>query len=157
MAEGTRTWDGMAVPLLGESEIKQQDVTADVLTITLGTAATGDAFVVQNVSGTELFVIGPAGELTTTGTVTGSLTFAGATGAAGVILAKTGTGQTTFSRLRLPILETAPASAGLTKGDIWLAKATTDVYRFAMCISTATGAARYGGRIIRSTIGTASH
>lgn len=147
MAEGIRTWDGAAVPLLGESEIKQQDAAADVLTITLASAVTGDALVVQDSTGTELFVIGPAGQLT----------FAGQAGTAGVVLQKTGTGQTTFARLRLPILETAPASAGLTKGDVWLAKATTDVYRFALCISTAAGTPRYGHRFTRATIGTASH
>ncbi len=67
--------------------------------------------------------------------------------------AKGTVGQTTFSRVRLPILNTAPASAGLTKGEVWLAKGTTDVYRMAMCISTATAATRYGVRMAHSTIG----
>ena len=147
MAEGIRTWDGAAVPLLGESEIKQQDAAADILTVTGATSMTGDFVVLQTVSGSEVFVIGSAGQLS----------ILGAAGDSGVILTKTGTGQTTFARLRLPILETAPASAGLTKGDVWLAKATTDVYRFALCISTAAGTPRYGHRFTRATIGTASH
>ncbi len=72
------------------------------------------------------------------------------------VSAKGTVGQTAFARLRLPILNTAPASAGLAKGDIWLAKATTDVYRLAICVSLATGAVKYGSRAIRDTIGTAS-
>ncbi len=72
------------------------------------------------------------------------------------VSAKGDTGQSIFARLKLPILNTAPASAGLAKGDIWLAKATTDVYRLAICVSLATGAVKYGSRAIRDTIGTAS-
>lgn len=118
----------------------------DLLTLSLGASATDD-ILVGRVGTTEKFVFDYNGALSITGNA----------GNSGVILNKTGTGQTTFARLRLPILETAPASAGLTKGDIWLAKATTDVYRFAICISTAAGTPRYGHRFTRATIGTASH
>jgi len=147
MATGLKTYEGLAVPLLGEATIKQQTAADDILTMQGTTAQSGDFLVLRNVSQTELSYFDS----------NGAFNAVGAAGGAGVILGKGTVGQTAFARLRLPILETAPASAGLTKGDIWIAKATTDVYRFALCISTATGAARYGGRIIRTTLGTASH
>jgi hypothetical protein len=133
MATGTSTYDGLAVPLNGEAQITQITAATDVLTITGASAQSGDFAVFENSSGTELLVVESTGD---------------------VVLGKTD--QTTFTKLQLPILNTAPSSAGLTKGDVWLAKATTDVYRMALCISTATGAARYGSRIIRVTLGTAS-
>lgn len=136
MATGNKTYDGLAVPLLGEAKMVQQTAADDLLTMQGATAQSGDFLVLRNVSQTELSYFDANGSLA---------------------LNKYGTGQTTFARLRLPILETAPASAGLTKGDIWLAKATTDVYRFAICISTAAGTPRYGHRFTRATIGTASH
>ena len=135
-------------PATGFTITQQTTSTAvDIMTVQLATSGTGDFVVYRNASETEIAYL----------TADGGLTFVGAAGARGVVLGKTGTGQTTFARLRLPILETAPASAGLTKGDLWLAKATTDIYRFAVCISTATGAVRYGKSMQRSTIGTASH
>ncbi len=79
--------------------------------------------------------------------------------AAGDVLdvsAKGTIGQTSFARLRLPILVTAPSSADLSKGDLWLSKGTTDIYRLTLCISTVTGAVKYGARFTRDTIGTAS-
>ncbi len=72
------------------------------------------------------------------------------------VSAKGTVGQTSFARLRLPILNTAPASADLTKGELWLSKGTTDIYRLTLCISTATGAVKYGARFLRDTIGTSS-
>ena len=140
-----------AVPLYPATgfTIQQQTTSTavDIMTLQLAASGTGDFVVYRNSSETEIAYL----------TADGGLTFVGAAGARGVVLGKTGTGQTTFAKLRLPILSTAPASAGLTKGDMWLALATTDVLRLAVCISTATGAARYGGRIIRTTLGTASH
>ena len=63
MAEGTGTFMGLAVPLLGESEIKQQTVANDILTLTGGTSMTGDFVVLQDVSGNELFYITNEGEV----------------------------------------------------------------------------------------------
>lgn len=147
MATGTNTFESLAVPLLGESEIEQQTAATDILTITGAGSQTGDFVVLRNSSETELAFFDS----------NGSLNYPGIAGANGIILGKGTVGQTAFSKLRLPILNTAPSSAGLTKGDIWLAKATTDVYRLALCISTATGTPRYGSRISRETIGTASN
>jgi hypothetical protein len=152
MAEGTSTYMGLGAPLNGEFEVKQQTAATDILTLTLTTAGSGDFLVAQNVSGTELFVVNADGDIAAITNFDDDINM---TSGEHVVLNKTD--QTTFSRLRLPILSTAPASAGLSKGDIWLAKATTDVYRLALCVSTATGAPRYGSRITRVTLGSASH
>ena len=134
--------------------IKVTGAAGDVLIkATQASAPSTDALQILNSSAASIFAIDSTGAISTTP----SITIPGAAGVAGVVLNKTGTGQTTFARLRLPILSTAPASAGLTKGDMWLALATTDVLRLAVCISTATGTARYGSRITRATLGTASH
>jgi hypothetical protein len=185
MAEGNDTFLNQGVPLEGESEIFQQHLATDILTITGAVGQTGDFLVLQNSAGTERFVVDCEGAITASGpltitgttaitgatTITGAATITGATLVTGaaqitgaltmsngydIVLPKGAVGQTSFSKLQLPILNTTPASAGLTKGDIWLAKATTDVYRIALCVSTATGAPRYGARIIRVTLGTAS-
>ena len=56
MAEGTKTYDGLAVPLLGESEITQQTAATDVLTITGAASMTGDYVVLQDSDGVEEIV-----------------------------------------------------------------------------------------------------
>lgn len=63
MAEGTKTYEGLAVPLFGESEIQQQTVATDILTLTGGTSMTGDFVVMQNSTGAELVVVGCNGTL----------------------------------------------------------------------------------------------
>jgi hypothetical protein len=152
MATGTSTYMGLAMPLNGESQITGQTAATDILTITGASSQSGDYLVIENSAGTELFVINSDGDIAI---ITNFDDDVNMTSGEHVVLNKTD--QTTFSRLRLPILNTAPSSAGLAKGDIWLAKATTDVYRLALCISTATGAPRYGSRITRVTLGSASH
>ena len=64
MAEGNKTYEGLAVPLLGESEIKQQVAATDILTITGASGMTGDFLVFQDNSGTEVFVIESGGQPT---------------------------------------------------------------------------------------------
>ena len=147
MAPGTDTYKGLAIPLFGHSTMEARSTTLDIITMDLAASGTSDFLVFRTNAGTELSYIDSAG----------AFQAVGAAGASGEILGKGTGGQTAFAKLRLPILSTAPSSAGLTKGDLWLALATTDVYRLAMCISTATGAPRYGHRITRATIGTASH
>jgi len=56
MAEGTKTYDGLAVPLLGESEIQQQTAATDVLTITGAASMSGDYVVLQDSDGNEEIV-----------------------------------------------------------------------------------------------------
>ncbi len=57
MAEGTTTYDGLAVPLYGEAEIQAQSTTLDVLTLTGASGSTGDFLICQDSSGTELVQI----------------------------------------------------------------------------------------------------
>lgn len=70
MAEGTDTFAGLAVPLLGESEIKQQTVGNDILTITGKSGQTGDFLVCQTSAGTEKVVFSAAGAATVGSTLT---------------------------------------------------------------------------------------
>ena len=64
MAEGNKTFEGLAVPLLGESEIIAQTAANDILTFTGATSHTGDFLVCQDSSGTELAVIDISGNIT---------------------------------------------------------------------------------------------
>jgi hypothetical protein len=58
MTEGTKTYEGLAVPLYGESEIKQQALATDLLTLTGAASMSGDFMVIQNSTGAELIVVG---------------------------------------------------------------------------------------------------
>lgn len=64
MAEGTVTYNGLAVPLNGECEITQQTAATDIITITGAASQSGDFLVCQNSSGDELLVVNSAGLLT---------------------------------------------------------------------------------------------
>jgi len=64
MAEGNKTYDGLAVPLFGESEIKQQTAATDILTLTGATSQAGDFLVCQTATGTENLVISSSGLIT---------------------------------------------------------------------------------------------
>lgn len=133
MAQQTKLHTGYPHSRTGSEELAGSAAANDILTLTEYPGQTGDILVWQTSAFSELGYIDSAGDIN---------------------LNKTD--QTTFSKLKLPILNTAPSSAGLVKGDLWLAKATTDVYRMAMCISTAAGYVRYGDRITMSTIGDAN-
>lgn len=52
MAVGTTTYKGLAVPLNGESEIKQVTAATDVLTLTRITAGTGAMLTIRDADGT---------------------------------------------------------------------------------------------------------
>ena len=84
MAEGSETYKGMAVPLFGESEIVQQTVGNDMLTLTGKASMTGDYIVCQNSTGAEVRVLNAAGEMT--------LQLAATTQAAGIDIGVTSTG-----------------------------------------------------------------
>lgn len=59
MATGTGTYQNLAVPLYGESEIKQQTAANDILTLTgASTSPAGRSLVVRNSANTEAFAIG---------------------------------------------------------------------------------------------------
>ena len=127
MATGTSTYNGLGVPIYGEAEIKGQTAATDILTITGASSQSGAHLVIQNSSGTDLFVVNADGDISVITNFDDDINM---TSGEHVVLNKTD--QTTYSRLRLPILNTAPASANLTKGDLWLGKATTDVYRLSL-------------------------
>ena len=63
MAEGKVTYEGLAVPLYGESEIQQQTLATDILTLTGAASMSGDFIVMQNSTGAELVVVGCNGTL----------------------------------------------------------------------------------------------
>ena len=147
MPVGTASYKGLAVPLYGGATMEARAVATDILTMDLAASGTSDFLVFRSNAGTELSYIDSAG----------ALQFVGAAGAVGPVMGKGTVGQTAFAKLRLPILATAPASAGLTKGDIWLAKASTDTYRMALCISTVAATVRYDAILNRVTLGTVSH
>ena len=63
MAEGSETYKGLAVPLFGESEIVQQTIGNDILTLTGKASMSGDFFVCQNSAGTELAYIDVSGNI----------------------------------------------------------------------------------------------
>jgi hypothetical protein len=116
MAEGNDTYEGLAVPLYGESEIKAQTAANDILTLTGAASHTGDFIVCQNSTATtELFVLTNAGALATAGAITGaSLDVAGQVEAAS--LAVTGIGTLDF--LAADVGTVTFAVAGLTSNDV---------------------------------------
>lgn len=114
MAEGSDSYKGLCVPLLGDFEIKQKSSTLDAMTITGASGGSGDYIVCQSYSGTEAFVVGTAGA-----TVAGTATITGAL---------TQTGVATFAEK--PILNAAVASTvvttGMTTGEIFFYDKTSN-------------------------------
>ena len=100
MAEGNKTFEGLAVPLFGESEIVAENAGTDILTITGAGSHTGDFLVCQDSSGTELAVIDISGNITGTSLdVTGQVEVASlaVTGIGTFNLTAQNTGTATFS------------------------------------------------------------
>ena len=129
MAEGSDTYKGLAVPLFGDFEIKQRTAATDIVSITAATGATGDFIVCQTVGGGEVFVVGAAGELSSTGdlTVTGG----------DIVLA------TSTNYLRFPASIVAAPATALTKGDVFLGFGNTTRPQIGICISTAANTIWY--------------
>ena len=109
MAEGNKTFEGLAVPLYGESEIQGQTAATDILTLTGAGSHTGDFLVCQNSSGSELAVIDISGNVTGV-----SLDVTGQVEAAS--LAVTGIG--TFDLTAQNVGTASFAVAGLTANDV---------------------------------------
>lgn len=63
MTVGTRTFEGLAVPLSGECEIVQETAATDIITLTGAASQTGDFLVLRNSSGTEMLYINASGGL----------------------------------------------------------------------------------------------
>ena len=124
MAEGTSSYKGLAVPLSGESEIKQITAATDIITLTAITAATGDFLVCQTAGGGEVAYIDANGYLTCQRLVIGSV--------------------------NSPI--TAPTT-GLTKGEMLLVWSSTTHPVLGMCVSTATQLVQYIAGFNADTLG----
>lgn len=137
MAEGTKSFKGLALPLNGEYEQKQITAAADMATLTGVSGQTGDFIVCQGSTGTEVFVVSSTGAITTAGELAAN---AGIAVAAGQYI-NFGTGTVT----------TAPTT-GLTKGDLFVAFKSADNPNIGVCISTATNAIKYFSAVT-STLG----
>lgn len=68
MATGTDSWDGLAVPLFGDFEIKQRTAATDIMTIRGASGQAGDFIVCRNSSLTEKFVVDLDGNIVSAGT-----------------------------------------------------------------------------------------
>jgi 5-deoxy-D-glucuronate isomerase len=136
MTEGSKTYKGLAVPLFGESVITGQTAATDILTIVGASSQSGDHLVIKDTNGDELLTVSAQGDL----------------------VLKKHDDHTSFSKLRLALLTTAPTSAAkLTTGDMWMMKVTTDVYAIALCVSGAASTYKRARRaIIDVTLGSAS-
>ena len=71
MSVGTESWEGQAVPLVGESEIVADTAANDIITITGAGSQSGDYLVLRDSSHSELFYVDASGNVVTTGNVTG--------------------------------------------------------------------------------------
>ena len=139
MAEGSKTYKGLAVPLYGESEIKQSVAATDILTLTAITGATGDFLVCQTAGGGEVFVVGADGTLTVGSTVTVS---AQATALA--------VEKISFGTAESPT--TAPTT-GIAKGDMFVVWASATHPVLGICVSTATKLVQYIAGFNAGTLG----
>ena len=111
MPEGNKSYMGLAVPLLGESEIKAQVATNDILTFTGAASQTGDFIVCQHSTATtEKVVIAYDGTITTLGTMAA----AGFTGASLDV-----TGQVEAASLAVTGIGTLDLSAQVTGTASW--------------------------------------
>ena len=124
MAEGTETYKGLAVPLVGESEIKQVTAATDILTLTAVTGGTGDFLVFQSAGGGELAYVNANGYVTLQ-----RLTLGAANG-----------------------ITTAPTT-GLTKGELLVVWSSATNPVLGMCVSTATQLVQYTYGFNADTLG----
>lgn len=107
MTVGSDHWKGLAVPLFGDFEIRQNVLGNDILTITGATSQTGDFLVARIADETEMFVVSADGNITVPGTfeATGAQTFTGAVT------------FTDFPVLNAALLTTKPTT-GFTTGEL---------------------------------------
>ena len=143
MAEGTDTYMGLAVPLYGESEITQQTLGNDILSITGAASQTGDFLVLQNSSGTERFVVEDGGNVVITQGAAADVglkvvRYSGPT--ADAIQVTDNGGTTTWAITKnagmLLKVRTTKPTTGLTKGELLLIFHGSTP-KLAVCTSTA--------------------
>ena len=116
MAEGNQSFEGLAVPLFGESNIQAQTAANDILTLTGAASHTGDFLVCQHSTATtEKFVIGYDGAITVTGAITGtSIDVTGQVEAASLAVTGIGTLNLTAQNVGTAVFTVA----GLTTSDV---------------------------------------
>jgi len=125
MAEGTSTFEGLAVPLFGESEIKQQTLATDVLTLTGAASMTGDFVVMQNSTGAELVVVSSSGQITL---ATAGLSIAGVSAFTGAVTISAGVSSTTSAGFTINVTSTgAIAEYGTSPNAIVVAQSSKSV------------------------------
>lgn len=137
MAEPTKSWK-VFQEVFGANSIIV-DSNGDI-TFAGDFATTGDHTITGDVTITGSFAVTGQSLLTGAVNIVGAVGINGdATLTAGkdVVLSKSS--QAAFSKLQLAILNTTPTTSVITKGDLWLHKVTTDIYRLAMCISNGVG------------------
>ena len=136
MTTGTKTHKGRAVPLYGESQIVAQVAATDVLTITGASGQTGDYLVLRDLDNNEIMSISSSGDINL----------------------EKHADHSSFAKLNLALLSTFPTTAtGLTTGDLWMTKVTTDVYALTLCVSGAGNSVlRCRRAVIDVTLGSSS-
>jgi len=132
MTVGDRTFKGLAVPLSGEFELKQETLGTDFMTMTGVTSQTADFIVCRNSSLTEKFVVDKDGVVTAAGGY-GAIVGTGATLSGDVIIS--GANAVNFSSV-----PTTAATTGITKGDIFVMETSTFVQ---LAIGQTANALRY--------------
>lgn len=108
MADGTRTYEGRALPLKGEAVIQQETLGTDILTIEGASGQTGDFVVCRTSAAVEKFSIGAAGDVV----VAGNLTCTGAPTVTGLVESTTANAYATNGAIAV-----TSYVASLTKSD----------------------------------------
>ena len=91
MSEGVMTYEGMAPPLFGEYEQKQQTAATDIVTLTGASSQSGDFLVLQDSSGTEKVWINADGCIFSRGSTVTATAYLGLDARGAVDAAATGT------------------------------------------------------------------
>lgn len=140
MAEGNKTYMGLAVPLDGNFEITGESTSLDIMTITNAATTAGDFISCQTANATEVFVVEDDGKMTVGGgglTITSgglTVTAGNATITAGDVTATAGDiviGDGYYLRFSSNALITVPTT-GLTAGDTFMYQAA-NVWTLGYC------------------------
>ena len=125
MTAGSTSYEGLAVPLNGESTIQQVTGGTDILTLQRISGGTGNFVNLLDNGGTSLYKVSSAGAVTATGvSSTANITL------------------TTGKHIRFGAVTTAPTT-GLLKGEFMVAFASATTARLGVCVSTASQAMQW--------------
>lgn len=169
MAAGTKTYEGLAVPLYGEFTVKGQTAADDIMTIQGATSQTGDHLVIRNASQTEGLVVEDGFNVVLTQAAAGDVGLkilrASTPTAHALKIADNGDGTTKqFSVTKnyniLPRVYTTRPTTGLTKGEV-MVLFHNSLPKIGICTSTAAQTIRlinvrsktFGRRTVTSTAG----